>query len=452
MEVAAPTVLILAAGEGTRMRSDRPKVLHEICGRPMLWYVLEALRGGGIDQILVVVNDELQAAMNRFGVAGVLQAEQLGTGHAVRVALDHLPPQPNGRVIVACGDMPLVTAELFGKMAVSLDAGDAAMALVTVKMPPESNFGRIVRRDDAVERIVEVRDATPKQLAIDEMNAGIYAFDEAALRDAVTNLRDDNAQSEYYLTDTVAYLVNAGKKVMPIAAADPLSVLGINDRIELAQARAEMNARLCARHMRDGVTILDPATTYLEPELEIGADTVIYPNTVIARLTRTGTNCVIGPNTRLSNARLGDRTTVRESVVIDSSVGSDVAIGPFAHLRGNTVVGDRVQIGNFVEIKKSKLARRVKASHLTYLGDTTIGEETNIGAGTITCNFDGEQKNETIIGRDVSIGSNSSLVAPVTVGDGALTGAGSVVTKDVPPGERVAGNPARPLPKKEQSR
>jgi bifunctional UDP-N-acetylglucosamine pyrophosphorylase/glucosamine-1-phosphate N-acetyltransferase len=299
-----------------------------------------------------------------------------------------------------------------------------------------------------VERIVEVSDATPEQLEIDEMNAGIYAFDETALRDAVTRLRSDNAQSEYYLTDTVSYFVDAGNRVRSILADDHLEVLGINDRVELARARKEMNARLCAQHMRDGVTIVDPDTTYLEPELEIGADTVIYPNTTLARLSKAGEACVIGPNSRLSHAVLGDRVAVRESVVIDSTIGSDVTVGPFAHLRNETTIAEGAHIGNFVEIKKSKLARRVKVSHLSYVGDATIGEGTNIGAGTITCNFDGEKKNQTIVGRDVSIGSNTSLVAPVEIGDGALTGAGSVVTKDVPAGERVAGNPARPLPKK----
>jgi bifunctional UDP-N-acetylglucosamine pyrophosphorylase / glucosamine-1-phosphate N-acetyltransferase len=443
--------IVLAAGKGKRMKSSRSKVLHEICGRPMLWYVLEALRNAGIEKIVVVVNDELADQIDEFGVAGVLQSERLGTGHAVRIALERLDPQPGGRIVVACGDMPLVTPKLFRTMTVSLDGdtGNAGgMALVTVKMPIPSNFGRVVRRGNAVERIVEVSDATPAQLAIDEMNAGIYAFDEDALREAVTELRDDNAQAEYYLTDAVAHFVSAGRPVRPVLAADHLDVLGINDRVELARARKEMNARLCAKHMREGVTIVDPDTTYLEPELEIGGDSVIYPNTTISRLSHLGRACVVGPNSRLSNARLGERVAVRESVVIDSAIGHDVSIGPFAHLRGETLLADGVHVGNFVEIKKSSLARGAKVSHLSYLGDATIGEETNIGAGTITCNFDGEQKNATIVGRDVSIGSNTSLVAPVTVGDGALTGAGSVVTKDVPPGERVAGNPARPLPKK----
>jgi bifunctional UDP-N-acetylglucosamine pyrophosphorylase/glucosamine-1-phosphate N-acetyltransferase len=443
--------IVLAAGKGTRMKSDRSKVLHEICGRPMLWYVLQALRASGIDEIVVVANDELAAQIDRFGVRGVLQSEQLGTGHAVRVALESLEPQSAGRIVVTCGDMPLVTEGLFAKMARSLDADgadDAVMSLVTAKMPLPSTFGRILRRGETVEGIVEASDATPEQLASNEMNAGIYAFRESALRDAVTRLRADNAQSEYYLTDTVAYFVKAGRKIKPIQAPDHLQVLGINDRVELAHARREMNARIAAKHMRAGVTIVDPDTTYLEPELEIGIDTVIYPNTTISRLSRLGPGCVVGPNSRLSNARLGERVTVRESIVLDSSIGDGVHIGPYAHLRGETSLADGVHIGNFVEIKKSELARRVKVSHLSYLGDATIGEGTNIGAGTITCNYDGEQKNRTIVGRDVSIGSNTSLVAPVSVGDGALTGAGSVVTKDVSSGERVAGNPARPLPKK----
>ncbi|MBV9332628.1 MAG: bifunctional UDP-N-acetylglucosamine diphosphorylase/glucosamine-1-phosphate N-acetyltransferase GlmU [Candidatus Eremiobacteraeota bacterium] len=443
--------IVLAAGKGTRMKSSRSKVLHELCGRPMLWYVLNALRRAGISEILVVANEELQAEIAQFGVASVLQSEQLGTGHAVRIGLERLQPHAGGRIVVACGDMPLVTEAIFRGMVGSLEArdgDDAVMSLVTVKMPLPSYFGRIVRRDAAVERIVEVSDATPEQLEIDEMNAGIYAFDETALRDAVTRLSNDNAQSEYYLTDTVSYFVGAGKRVRPVLAGDHLDVLGINDRVELARARKEMNARLCAQHMRDGVTIVDPETTYLEPDVEIGADTIIYPNTTIGRLSKAGTACVIGPNSRLSHAMLGDRVAVRESVVIDSTIGSDVAIGPFAHLRSETNVSDRAHIGNFVEIKKSKLARRVKVSHLSYIGDATIGEGTNVGAGTITCNFDGEKKHQTIVGSDVSIGSNTSLVAPVKVGDGALTGAGSVVTKDVPAGERVAGNPARPLPQK----
>jgi len=439
--------IVMAAGKGTRMKSARPKVLHEICGRPMLWYVIRALRGAGIEEILIVTNEELQPHIGEFGVRGVVQAEQLGTGHAVRIALEAMAPREGGSILVASGDMPLVAENIFGDMARSLEDG-AAMALLTAEMPLPSNFGRIVRRGPDIERIVEVRDASPEELAIGEMNAGLYAFDENELREAVERLRSDNAQNEYYLTDTVADLVARGKRVRPVRVDDHLHVLGINDRAELARARSEMNARLCAQHMRDGVTIVNPEVTYLEPELSIGRDTVIYPNTSISLLSEIGENCVIGPNTRISDAKIGANVTIRESVVVNSTIGSDVTIGPYAHLRNETSLGDDVKVGNFVEIKKSKLARGVKASHLTYLGDAVVGEDSNIGAGTITCNYDGKDKNPTVIGKGAFIGSNSSLVAPLSIGDGASTGAGSVVVRDVPSGERVAGVPARPLPRK----
>jgi bifunctional UDP-N-acetylglucosamine pyrophosphorylase/glucosamine-1-phosphate N-acetyltransferase len=441
----------LAAGKGTRMKSATPKVLHELCGRPMLWYVLRALRNAGVDETVVVTNDELQSRIGEFGVHGIVQGEQLGTGHAVQVALRELPHDPNGRIVIAYGDMPLVQDEIFRGVIGSLQNarnGVPALAMVTVKMPLPSNFGRVIRRAHDVERIVEARDATPAELAVEEMNAGIYAYDENALREAVARLRNDNAQGEYYLTDTIADFVQSGKRVVPVMAGDHLHVLGINDRVELAVARKEMNKRLCAHYMREGVTIIDPDATYLEPELEIGRDTVIYPNSTIGRLSRTGEQCVIGPNARISNATLGDRVSVRESVILDSTLGNDVTVGPFAHLRSETVLADNVHIGNFVEVKNSNLAEDVKAGHLTYLGDAEIGENTNVGAGTITCNYDGVRKNKTTIGRNAFIGSNTSLIAPVTVGDDAITGASAVVTKDVPPGERVAGNPARPLPKK----
>ena len=441
--------IVLAAGKGTRMKSRIPKVLHPVCGRPMLWYTLRELRAAGIDDIVVVTNDELQARIAEFDVRGIVQSEQLGTGHAVKIALDATPSRSGSQVVVAYGDMPLVPHEIFSRILAALDGGTpAAMSLVTVRMPLPSNFGRIVRKGDEVERIVEVRDAAPRELAIDEMNAGIYAFDEGQLRDAVGALKNDNAQEEYYLTDTVAHFVKGGKHVRPVEVADHLHTLGINDRVELAIARREMNARITAAHMRDGVTILDPATTYLEPELVIGRDTVIYPNTSISLLSTIGENCAIGPNSRISDSRIGNGVEICESIVAQSEIGDDSKVGPFAHIRGHAKLDGGNRVGNFVEIKNSHLARGAKSAHLAYLGDSTIGEDTNIGAGTITCNFDGQRKNRTTIGKNVSIGSNTSIVAPRTIGDNALTGAGSVVTKDVAPGERVAGNPAKPLPKK----
>lgn len=437
--------IVLAAGKGTRMKSARPKVLHEICGRPMLWYVLRSLRDAGIDEIVLVTNDELDAHVASFGVTGVIQREQLGTGHAVKVALEAMPAHDGGRIVVAYGDMPLIPDETFRALIGALDG--ASLSLVTAKMGAGSNFGRIVRNAGGVSRIVEVKDASPAELALGEMNAGIYAYDEAALRGALGRLKNDNSQKEYYLTDTIADLAGGGKKVAPVEA-HKRDVLGVNDRTELAIARSELNARICATHMRNGVTIIDPMTTYLEPELIIGRDTVIYPNTSISRLSEIGMDCVIGPNARLSNAKVGDRVTVRESVIIESIIGDDVTVGPFAHLRGHAVLGDDVRVGNFVEVKNSVLAKGAKASHLSYLGDATVGEQSNIGAGTITANYDGTNKNRTTIGKNVRIGSNSSLIAPVEIGDNAITGAGAVVTKDVPVGDCVVGNPAKSLPRK----
>jgi len=440
--------IVLAAGKGTRMKSARPKVLHEICGRPMLWWVLDALRAAGVDEIVVVSNRELDPLLGGFGVQTVVQNEQLGTGHAVRIALEALAPA-SGTVLVAYGDMPLVDASIFEKVQSAVEPGaGTALALVTARMPLPSSFGRIVRDGTAVDAIVEAKDCTPEQLAIDEMNAGIYAFDETALREAIVRVGNDNAQREFYLTDTVALLNAAGRRVVAVAVADYRSVLGVNDRVELADARAIRNRRLCEAHMRAGVTIVDPATTYLDAGLEIGVDTVIYPNTTVAGATRIGARCAIGPNCRIGAAQIADETQITESVILDSAIGRHVRIGPFAHIRGGTRLGDGVKIGDFVEIKNAVVGDDVKANHLAYIGDASVGPRTNYAAGAITCNYDGVRKNRTEIGADVFIGTNNSLVAPVTIGDGAITGAGAVVIRDVPPGDKQVGNPARSIAKK----
>ena len=437
------------------MKSARPKVLHELCGRPMLWWVLEALRASGVDEVVIVTSPDLDTLLDAFGVRTVVQPEQLGTGHAVRLALDAIEPR-EGCLLIAYGDMPLVDPTIFEDVqaAVDPDAG-TALALVTARMPLPSSFGRVVRAStgsaqarNAEQRIVEAKDCTPEQLALDEMNAGIYAFDEAALRAAILQVGTDNAQREYYLTDTVELLIASGHRVAPVPVADYRSVLGVNDRVELAEARALLNARLCEAHMRSGVTIVDPATTYLEAGVEIGRDAIILPNSLIYGTTRIGEETCIGPNSRIGNAVIGARCEVRESVVTSSVIADDVKIGPFAHLRGDSRVGAETRIGNFVELKNAELAEEVKANHLTYLGDATVGPRANIGAGTITANFDGVRKNRTEIGADAKIGSNNTLVAPVRVGDGATTGGGAVVTRDVEPGDKVAGVPARSIAKK----
>jgi bifunctional UDP-N-acetylglucosamine pyrophosphorylase / glucosamine-1-phosphate N-acetyltransferase len=440
--------IVLAAGKGTRMKSARPKVLHELCGRPMLWWVLEALRSAGIDDVVVVANPELDPQLAPFGVRTVIQREQLGTGHAVKIALEAIEPD-DGCLVVAYGDMPLVGGAIFADVqaAVDPDAG-TALAMVTAVMPLPSAFGRVVRKANAVERIVEAKDCTRDQLDIDEMNAGIYAYDERALRAAIAQVGNDNAQREYYLTDTVELLIAAGRRVAPVLVDDYRSVLGVNDRVELAAANAILHRRLCEAHMLAGVTIADPATTYLVPGLLIAADVTIRPNTVVYGATRIGEGTCIGPNCRIGDAVIGARCDIRESVVTSSTIADDVKIGPFAHLRGDSRLGDGVRIGNFVELKKADLAEGVKANHLAYLGDASVGPRSNIGAGTITANFDGVKKNRTEIGADVKIGSNSTLVAPVSVGDGVVTGAGTVVIRDVPAGDKVAGVPAKSIAKK----
>ncbi|MFN2459428.1 MAG: bifunctional UDP-N-acetylglucosamine diphosphorylase/glucosamine-1-phosphate N-acetyltransferase GlmU [Candidatus Velthaea sp.] len=442
--------VVLAAGMGTRMKSAQPKVLHDICGRPMLWYALRALRDAGVTDIVTVTNARVDAEvaplLASFGARSVVQEPQRGTGHAVQTALAALPPG-EGSLIVAYGDMPLVSQALFQDALAAIQRG-AALGLITARMPLPSNFGRVVRHGDTVARIVEARDCSAPELAIDEMNCGIYAFDEPALRGVIGRLSDDNAQQELYLTDTVALLVGDGKRVVPVKCGDYRLVLGVNDRVELAKARDFLNRTLCEAHMRAGVTIVDPATTYLEPDLQIETDTVIYPNTTIGGPSRIASGARIGPNSQLYGAVIGRSVTVNQSAIYNSEVGDHVRIGPFAHLRGNSVVGSDVHIGNYVELKNTVMRDGAKANHLAYVGDSEVGERANIGAGTITCNYDGVNKNRTEIGRDAFIGSNSSLVAPIRIGDGAATGAGSVVIRDVADGERVVGNPARVLPKK----
>lgn len=450
----AVRAVVLAAGKGTRMRSKRTKVLHELCGRPMLWYVLRSLRDAGVRDVLVVGNadvaehlPEISSDAGDAAAGFVVQEPQLGTGHAVQVALAELAPG-DGMLMVLNGDMPLVEAHLIRS---AIDACGGGLALVTARMPLPSSFGRIVRQGERVGRIVEARDASDDELELDEMNAGLYVYDEKKLRAAIAELRNDNAQGEYYLTDTVGSLVARGERVVPVVAEDYRSVLGVNDRVELAAATALLNRRLCEHYMKAGATIVDPATTYLEPDLEIAPDATILPNTTIGLRSKIGAHAEIGPNARLSNARIGEQAVVRDSLIVDSTIGDFAQVGPYAHIRGGSELGTGVRIGNFVETKNVRLAPGVKAAHLTYLGDAVVGERTNIGAGTITCNFDGEKKNATKIGKDVFIGSNSALIAPVEIGDGAMTGAGSVVNHDVPPGARVAGNPARSLPKKEKT-
>ncbi|HXW52271.1 MAG TPA: bifunctional UDP-N-acetylglucosamine diphosphorylase/glucosamine-1-phosphate N-acetyltransferase GlmU, partial [Candidatus Acidoferrales bacterium] len=439
---------VLAAGKGTRMKSRRPKVLHELCGATLLARVLETVRAASAGDIRVIASPELQEHVEALGARAVIQEPQRGTGHAVQIALADLP-HDDLPILIVSADMPLVPVELLERVATSQGKDGVAVAFVTAKVPLPSNFGRVIREKDAIVAIVEARDATKEQLQVDEVNAGIYCFDQVQLRRVIGGLKTDNAQAELYLTDCLAALVNSGRAIEAVRAAHLVDTMGINNREELAAARAVLQHRILQRHMLEGVTIVDPTSTYVDATVTIGADSTIYPQTHLLGRTNVGSGCIIGPGSQISNSDIGDRAEIVQSVVRDSTVGEDATVGPFAHLRGKSVIEPGAHIGNFVETKNTRMGRGAKASHLSYVGDADVGERANIGAGTITCNYDGKKKNKTKIGKQAFIGSNSSLVAPVEVGDGALTGAGSVVLKDVPAGERVAGNPAKPLRKKE---
>jgi len=441
--------IVMAAGKGTRMKSRTPKVLHELCGRPMIEHVLDAVRDAGADEIAAVVSPELKAAVEALGIRCIVQEPQNGTGHAMQLAMAALG-ETNGQVLVASGDMPLVPTSLLRDVAAARDASGAPAALVSARVTLPTNFGRIVRENGRVTRIVENVDASDSERAIDEVNTGIYCFDEASLRMHLGRLKPDNKQGELYLTDCIASIVADKGAVEAVVCGDARLVMGVNNRVELAAARAVLQRRILDELMLSGVTIVDPSTTYVDAQVTAGNDTVVLPNTHLRGKTTIGTGCTIGPDSMLENAQVGDRAQVWYSIVRDSSIGGGVTVGPFAHIRMGAQIAEDSRIGNFVELKKTVMGKGVKAHHLSYLGDAEIGAEANIGAGTITCNWDGKNKNKTKIGRKAFIGSNSSLVAPVTIGDEALTGAGSVVIRDVQAGERVAGNPAKPLEPKEK--
>jgi bifunctional UDP-N-acetylglucosamine pyrophosphorylase/glucosamine-1-phosphate N-acetyltransferase len=440
--------VIMAAGKGTRMKSRTPKVLHELCGRSMFEHVLIAVRGAGADEVVAVVSPDLTENVEGLGARAVVQEPQNGTGHAMQLAMAQLPDD-DAQIVIASGDMPLVPQELLRRVMAARAAAGAPLAMVTARVALPTNFGRIVRTGGAVARIVEDRDAGADEKRIDEVNAALYCFDGPTLRCHLKGLRPDNSQGELYLTDVIAPIVAEGGRIETVDAGDRKLVLGINNRAELAVARAAMQQRILEDLMLAGVTIVDPSATYVDVGVEIGEDTTVLPGSLLRGKTRIGSLCTIGPNSMLENATVGDRALIWYSVVRDSAVADGVSIGPFAHLRLNASVETGVRIGNFVELKKTRMGARAAAQHLAYLGDADIGDDSNIGAGTITCNWDGKNKNKTKIGKRAFIGSNSSLVAPIEIGDGALTGAGSVVIRDVPPGERVAGNPAKPLGKKQ---
>lgn len=429
--------VILAAGQGTRMKSERAKVLHELSGEPMVHHPIRLARSVGADPVVLVIGHQAEQVQKtvepafpglRFG----LQSEQKGTGHAVMQALPALEGF-KGRVLILYGDVPLLRAETLKALGGVLDETKGPLALITTRLSQPKGYGRIVR-DEAHHflKIVEEKDASPEIRQITEVNAGIYSVDSEFLRSALSRLKNDNAQKEYYLTDLVAIAKADGHSVGTLLVDDPTEVKGANTQAELAELAATLRRRINLGHLERGVTMIDPERTYVGAEVEIGADTVIQPNVHLSGRTKIGRGCTLDTGVVIQNGILGDRVTVRPYTVIEDAQAERGAIlGPFARLRPGAIVMDEAHVGNFVELKKARLGKGAKANHLAYLGDAEIGAGTNVGAGTITCNYDGYGKYLTQIGEGVFIGSNSTLVAPLQIGDQAYVAAGSVITDQV---------------------
>lgn len=435
-KTSALAAIILAAGKGTRMKSALPKVLHEVAGRPMLHYPLAICKLLKVERTIVVIGygkDRVEAAFVDLGLSFVTQVRQLGTGHAVMTALPKLKGF-NGSCLILSGDVPLITKETLKGLVNYHHRTGAALTLVSAILNNPAGYGRIVRNaNSAITQIIEDKDCDATQRSVNEINAGIYLIDAVFLRANIRKLGNANAQGEFYLPDLVRLAVKAGKKVSVLTHLDSEEIMGINNRVELSRAGAVMRRRISIDLMRSGVTIVDPDATYIDHGVTIGVDSIIHPNACLKGDTAIGANCVIEEGAIIKNAQIGDNTIIKAySVIDDSKAGNRCTIGPFARLRPGAHLADEVHIGNFVEVKKSTIGKGSKANHLTYLGDAEIGAGVNIGAGTITCNYDGVNKFKTTIKDNAFIGSDSQLVAPVTVGKGAYVGSGTTVTKDVP--------------------
>ena len=440
----------MAAGLGTRMKSNRAKVLHELGGAPLIAYVVRAALALEPRAIITIVGHQAEeverAVLAEVGelASFVVQEKQRGTGDAVESARSVLE-NSDSLVLVLSGDVPMIRVETLQNLIKNHNNTGAACSILSVRLENPTGYGRIIRDNNGeFRKIVEQRDATEEERQVREINSGIYCFEAKDLYAALRKVEPKNDQGEYYLTDVAEIILASGRAVSVYLINDPREVAGINTRAELAEFENLVRRSAIRRLMiESGVTFIDPSHAYISAEAQIGRDTVIHPNVTIEGKSVIGEGCVIRAGARITSSRLGDNVTVKDhSVIVDSQIESSCSVGPFAHLRMNALLEEQATVGNFVEVKKSRLKRGTKAMHLTYLGDATIGERTNIGAGTVTCNYDGVNKHETIIEDDVKIGSDTMLVAPVRVGARSMTGAGSVVTKDVPPDSLVAGVPA----------
>lgn len=429
--------IVLAAGQGKRMKSKQYKVLHPVCGKPMVGHVLDTVKQANSEKIIVVVGHGAEKVQAYLGddAQFVKQEQQLGTGHAVLQAKDLLA-QEDGTTIVICGDTPLVKSSTIEQMITLHEQSGAAATILTASFADPTGYGRIIRNEQGiVERIVEQKDCSAAEAAVQEINTGTYCFENKKLFEALSRVTNENAQGEYYLTDVIGLFRAAGEVVQGYCTNDLAEAIGVNDRVALAEAEQLMRARINRQHLINGVTLIDPASTYIEAGVTIGADTIIYPGTVLKGKTAIGEDCIIGPQSEISNSTLHNGVTVKQSVLDQAEVGDESSIGPFAYLRPGSIVGKHCKIGDFVELKNAKLDDGSKVSHLSYVGDAEVGKDVNIGCGAITVNYDGFNKSKTIIGDHAFIGSNVNLIAPVKVGEGAYVVAGSTVTKDVPSGD-----------------
>ncbi|WP_055525388.1 bifunctional UDP-N-acetylglucosamine diphosphorylase/glucosamine-1-phosphate N-acetyltransferase GlmU [Streptomyces graminilatus] len=434
-------VVVLAAGEGTRMKSATPKVLHELCGRSLVGHVLAAAGELDPENLVVVVGharEQVTAHLTEAdaGIRTAFQARQNGTGHAVRMGLEELGGGVDGTVVVVCGDTPLLTGATLRALAAT-HAGDGnAVTVLTAEVPDATGYGRIVRdgASGSVMAIVEHKDATESQRAIREINSGVFAFDGQLLADALGKVRTDNSQGEEYLTDVLGILREAGHRVGACVAADHREIAGINNRVQLAEARRILNDRLLTEAMLAGVSVIDPASTWVDVTVTFEQDAVVHPNTLLQGATHLAEGAEVGPNSRLKDTRVGAGARVDNTVADGAVVGDRALVGPYAYLRPGTRLGTQSKIGTYVETKNTSIGEGTKVPHLSYVGDATIGEFTNIGAASVFVNYDGQDKHHTVVGSHCKTGSDNMFVAPVTVGDGAYTAAGSVITKDVPPG------------------
>lgn len=428
--------LVLAAGQGVRMRSSIPKVLHPLCGKPIISHIVSAINGAGVKKCVVVINPDGEAIKETLGadLEYAYQMERLGTGHAVMIAQQHLSDGYK-YVLVLPGDVPLIKSSTLRRLRDIAQNGGYAAVVLTAVMDDPAGYGRIIRNNSGdVDAIVEDKDATDEQKSIKEINSAIYCFEIGVLKDALNKLDNNNAQHEYYLTDVIAVIKRQGLKVGALVVENADEVVGVNDRIQLAQAAALLRKHVAMTLMAEGITIIDPSSVYIDVDVKIGRDTVIYPGNVLEAGTVIGEQCILYPNSRLSNAVIGDRVTIQSSVIIDSKVGDDTTVGPFAYLRPGTSIGNHARIGDFVEIKNSNIGDGTKVPHLCYVGDADVGKKVNFGCGSVVVNYDGVRKYRTVVKDNAFIGCNANLVSPVEVEENAYIAAGSTITDNVPAG------------------